>query len=203
MNIENLLKEIDDEKGKKIKNMVLNEEMLKKEYHLYDSFFLTCITCVILCSSIYIKSINPLNLETIQLCNDFISFFGICSIITMIGKFLVEYNLKKTYSISYLFSRLFFKKNIKRKEKAIKNYCICNEKIDNIFLRKIALNMNKSEFKDFLKECNGDITLNKVEQILNVKGKEQTKLENIEKLTDAIFKENEDLSLEHIKKINK
>jgi len=193
MNIENLLKEIDDEKEKKFKNMVLNEEVLKKEYHLYDSFFVTCITGVILFSSMYIKSINPLNLETIQLCNDFISFFGICSIITMISKFFVEYNLKKTYSISYLLSKLFLKKNIKRKEKSIKNHCICNENIDNIFLKKIALNMNKSEFKDFLKKCAGQVSIKKLEAEISYRLENNRKTVSIDKLADAIYEENQHL----------
>lgn len=190
MNIENLLKEIDLEKENTSKNIILSQEELKKEYHVYDVYFAISINIIVLTLFNYFQSIEPSESFVVQLLKILMLFFGVCTAITMSTQFFVELYSKKTYSLSYLFTRFLSKKNLEKKVKLKKDYFIFNEKIDNIFLKKIASNMEKYEFAEFLRRCDGEVTLSKLICFMNEFPKDSKRYQKIENLTTVIYKEN-------------
>jgi len=181
MNIANLLKEIDSEKEKMVSDIEFHDTELLSECYRKDSMFLFPLLFISAGLAIYAGN------NEISLIYTFTTLA--CMIVPILPPIFSLFK-KKNLSLSYYFKSAFKKEKLIKDLNAEKKKVASEKKINNEFLKRIALNMNKEEFKNFLKECNGDITLNKVEQILNVKGKEQTKLENIEKLTDAIYEEN-------------
>lgn len=193
MNIENLLKEIDVEKEKLTSEVELYDTELLSDYYRKDLMFLFPLLFVAaglaLCAG----------KNGIGLIYTLTTFA--CMIVPTLPPIFSLFQ-KKNLSFSYYFKSAFKKQELIKDLVNEKKKVASDKLISNDFLKKIALNMDKAEFKSFLKECDGDVTLNKVEQIVNLKSKEQKKLENIDELTDAIFKENKDLSLEFNKKIN-
>jgi len=69
-----------------------------------------------------------------------------------------------------------------------------NEIVSNNFLKKIALNMDESEFETLLKKCEGQITLNKIRECINEAQSLESKENNIKNLTKAIYIENKNIS---------
>lgn len=194
MNIDNLLREIDSEKEKMASYVELCDTEIVGKYYQRD--FLSLFPFMSLSAGLVIYGANN-NITNFA----YILFTLFCTFSPFIPLILSCFK-QENLSFSYHIMNFFNKEKLENDVNSEKKKIASTKQISNEFLKRMALNMTKNEFKDFLKECDGDITLDRAEQLVDVKSKEQKKLENIDKLTDAIFKENEDLSLEYMNKIN-
>lgn len=94
----------------------------------------------------------------------------------------------------------FFKREKINKTCLLEKRKIALEKqLDKDFLTKISLNMN-NEFRNFLRKCDGNVTLKKLEKEIFFKEKNNKRSQNIEELTDAIYEEHQHL-ITTIKKV--
>jgi len=187
MNTENLLKEIETKKQEIIETIPLNETKILNKFYETDAlslFFLLILSC-----SIILSSINS-------------GFAGVS--ISMMSTFLIpmiplhfsELNIKKNMSFSYHLFSFFRKTKINGMVLSRKRKIASEKQLDKDFLTTISLHMEKSEFKKFLKKCDGEVTLEKLEEKVLLEIKHKKKSENIEKLTDAIYEEHHNLLLE-------
>lgn len=190
MNIENLLKEIDSEKEKLASEVELYDTELLSDYYRKDLMFLFPLLFVAAGLALNATGIGE-------------STKGIGYTLTTLACMLLPtlppvFSLfqRKNLSFSYYLKSAFKKEKLIKEVLSEKKKVVSNKQIDNEFLKKIALNMDKVEFKKFLKECDGDITIRKIEELIKIKNKEKIKLDNIENLAEIIFEENESLSLE-------
>lgn len=182
MNIENLLKEIDVEKEKMASDVELCDTEIVAKYYQRDFLSLFPFMSLSVGLVIYGANNNITNFAYVL----FTLFCTFSPFIPLILSCFKQENLSFSYHIMNFLNKEKLEKDVVSEKKKIAS----TRQTSNEFLKRIALNMTKKEFKDFLKECNGDITLDIVEKIVDVKIKEQKKLENIDKLTNAIYEEN-------------
>lgn len=182
MNIENLLKEIHDEKEKISSKVELKETNFLESYYKKDVIF-------------FMPLLMPLTLEITLYINNNILFL-ITAFLCGVVPFLLFLSFFKTknISLSYYFRSVFKKEKLKKNIVSDKNKIVSRKEININFLRKIALNMEKIEFKDFLKECDGDITFEKLEDFICPNDEKRKKANNIEELTTVIYEENKNLT---------
>lgn len=192
MNIEKLSKEIDSEKEKMAPSIELYETEMLTTFYYDDILFLSPFALASGGVTLYIVN-NP-GSDLFPLSNPLFWFIYILfTALPLLPMFLGSFSVFKKRNLSFYFRFLsFFKKQKLKKSVFIEKKKVASTKtIDNNFLKKIALNMDKSEFKDFLKECNGNITLKKLESFIYPNDEKRKRTDNIEELTTIIYKENE------------
>lgn len=195
MNIENLLKEIDSEKEKMASEIELYDTELLPEYYREDLIFLFPFTLAPIGMILYIIE-NPGSSILFNLNNPFFAFIYIFfAALPILPMFLGSFRIFKRKNLSFYFRFLSYFKNEELRMNIIseKKNVATTKQIGNDFLKKIALNMDKSEFKDFLKECNGNITLEKLESFICPNDDKRKRINNIDELTTVIYKENQHL----------
>lgn len=190
MNIENLLKEIDSEKEKLASEVELYDTELLSDYYRKDLMFLFPL--------LFVATGLVLNATGIGESTKGIGYTLTTLACMLLPTLPPVFSLfqRKNLSFSYYLKSAFKKEKLIKEVLSEKKKVVSNKQIDNEFLKKIALNMDKVEFKKFLKECDGNITIRKIEELIKIKNKEKIKLDNIENLAEIIFEENESLSLE-------
>lgn len=186
MNIENLLKEIEIKKQEIAKNIPLHKTNVLKKYYEIDSLSILIISVFFyfLCA-IYFNKSFPL----------FITLVMSFCLGPLIPLYLNKLCPKRNLSLSYRIKSFFQREKIEEICRSEKRKEASNQQLDKDFLTKIALNMHKEDFKCFLKECNSNITLRKLEEEIACRQKTQRKADNIDKLTEAIYNESQNLLL--------
>lgn len=183
MNVKNLLEEIDIKKRQMIENVQLHETKALVDFYVMD--FLSILLVV------YVS---------FMFFNDHQVFLIVVSILSFLGFMpsilLRELFPKKNLSFSYHLMSIFKKEKIKKICLSEKIKVVSKKQIDKDFLMKISLHMEKSEFKHFLNKCNGNITIEKLEEMILLNNKEEKRINNIEELTNIIYEENKHLILE-------
>lgn len=184
MNTENLLKEIESKKQEIAENIPLYKTKVLKKYYETDSLSILMIFAFFyfFCAFFFNKSF-PLFITLIMSL-----FLG-----PLIPLYLNKLCPKRNLSLSYRIKSFFHREKIEEICRSEKIKEASNQQLDKDFLKKIALNMHKEDFKCFLKECNGNITLRKLEEEISRRQKSQRKADNIDKLTDAIYNESQNL----------
>lgn len=184
MNVENLLKEIETKKQEIAEAIPLHETRILNRFYETDALvilFISFLSCFVFVPSI-------------------IASMMLVFLLPLIPLHLNEFNIKKNMSLSYHLISFFRKTKISEMVLSKKRKIASEKQLEKDFLTRISLHMEKPEFKDFLKKCDGEVTLKKLENEILLEIKHQKKLDNIEKLTDAIYEENQCL-LSETKKV--
>lgn len=187
MNIENLLKEINVEKEKMVSEIELNNKQLNDKFYEKDSMLLSPLLIVAIGIAFYtaISKTYGIGLVIMSLA---------CAIFPILP-YILSCFATKNLSFSYHFKSVFKDEKLRKNLTAEQKRIVSKHQINNNFLKKIALNMDQSEFKDFLRECEGAVTLEKLENFICPNDEKRKRKDSIEELTTVIYEENEDLIL--------
>jgi len=183
MNIENLLKEIDVEKEKMVSEIELNNKQLNDKFYEKDSMLLSPLLIVAIGIAFYtaISKTYGIGLVIMSLA---------CAIFPILP-YILSCFATKNLSFSYHFKSVFKDEKLRKNLTAEQKRIVSKHQINNNFLKKIALNMEKYEFAEFLRRCDGEVTLSKLIYFMNEFPKDSKKCQKIENLTTVIYKENE------------
>jgi len=187
MNTENLLKEIEIKKQEIVASIQLKE--IKKS-EIYQNFDISDFLITYLCCAFFYFESNKVFFTLL------ISGLLLSIIYLMLKKLLPNKNLSFSYHIMSFFKREKINKTCLLEKRKI----ALEKQLDKDFLTKISLNMNKFEFRNFLRKCDGNVTLKKLEKEIFFKEKNNKRSQNIEELTDAIYEEHQHL-ITTIKKV--
>lgn len=180
MNTENLLKEINDEKEKISSKVELKETNLLASHYEKDVVLLLPLMLL----SVVLIIFGPKN-NVLSLCN-VIAY--VCAFLPFLPFILSSF--KKNLSYSYYLKYFFNKEKMNTDLNYEKDKVASNKQLNNDFLKKIAIHMKENEFELLLKECEGEINLEKIKNFVNKQKIAENKEKNIKSLTKAIYEEN-------------
>jgi len=182
MNIENLLNEINDEKEKIKETIKIDKDYILNQCRKNDMGFLL-LPSLILSFSLFMNIAitndnNPLYLITAFL------FFLLPFLSSLINSFF-KINISFSYYLNFLFKR----EKIDNLITTTKEELALEKQTDHNFLRRVSLHMTPEELKLFLTICDGNISINKLNDFVG-SSTNISKVKKIENLTTVIYKEN-------------